>query len=262
MAQYHLKLSDGDVGQYAFLPGDPGRVSLIASYLDDARHVISNREFTTWTGSLDGTKVSVTSTGIGSPSTAIAAEELCNVGVHTLVRLGSAGAISPELKLGDIVVAQAAVREDGTSALYAPANVPAVANFDVTAALREGSLSQGHECTVGTVVASDGFFPGNEPERMPLESLLRDQLIAYQRCGVLAADMESAALFLVAQIRRVRAGTILGVVNTIGGDAPASHALPLDATIESAIAGMRLLIKRDLASAGAGNKAKAGQTAD
>jgi uridine phosphorylase len=245
VAQYHVKLSDGDVGKYVFLPGDPGRVSLIAGFLDDARHVVSNREFTTWTGSLDGTQVSVTSTGIGAPSTAIAVEELCNLGVHTLVRLGSAGAISADLKLGDVVIAQAAVREDGTSALYAPDNVPAVADFDVTTALREGAKAADHECRIGTVLSSDGFYPGNDPDAMPLASMLRDQLIAYQKCGVLAVDMESSTLFLVAQIRKARAGTILGVVNTVGGDPPASHALPLDATIESAIAGMRLLIQRD-----------------
>jgi uridine phosphorylase len=245
VAEYHVKLSEGDVGKYVFLPGDPGRVSLIAGFLHDARHVVSNREFTTWTGSLDGTPVSVTSTGIGSPSTAIAVEELCNVGVHTFVRLGSAGALAPELKLGDVVVAQASVREDGTTSLYAPANVPAVADFDVTAALRDGSQTAGHRYHVGTVVASDGFYPGNEPGRMPLEAALREQLVAYQRCGVLAADMESSALFIVAKIRRARAGTMLGVVNTVGGDAPSLQGLPLDATIESAVAGMRILIERD-----------------
>jgi len=167
VTEYHVKLSVGEVGEYVFLPGDPGRVPLIASHLDDARHVVSNREFTTWTGSLEGTRVSVTSTGIGGPSTAIAVEELCNLGAHTFVRLGSAGAISAELKLGDVVVAQAAVREDGTTSMYAPENVPAVADLDVVTALREGAKAAGHECHIGTVLSSDGFYPGGEPARMP-----------------------------------------------------------------------------------------------
>jgi len=245
VTEYHVKLSVGEVGEYVFLPGDPGRVPLIASHLDDARHVVSNREFTTWTGSLEGTRVSVTSTGIGGPSTAIAVEELCNLGAHTFVRLGSAGAISAELKLGDVVVAQAAVREDGTTSMYAPENVPAVADLDVVTALREGAKAAGHECHIGTVLSSDGFYPGSEPARMPLSSMLRDRLVAYHQCGVLAVEMESSTLFLVAQIRKARAGSVLGVVNAVGGDMPASGALPLDATIESAIAGMRRLIQHD-----------------
>jgi uridine phosphorylase len=259
--EYHVKLSAGDVGEYVFLPGDPERVSLIAAHLDDASHVVSNREFTTWTGSLDGTQVSVTSTGIGAPSTAIAVEELCNVGAHTLIRLGSAGAISAELQLGHVVIAQAAVREDGTSALYAPENVPAVADFDITTALRDGAAAAGHHCHTGTVLSSDAFYPDEDPDRMPLGSLLRDRLVAYHRCGVLAVEMESSALFLVAQIRRARAGTILGVVNTVGGEMPASIALLLEATIESAIAGMRLLIQRDRERAPVSKKSKTGQTA-
>ena len=248
MPEYHLQLSDDDAGGYAFLPGDPGRVSLIAGHLSDAHHVVSNREFTTWTGFLDGTQVSVTSTGIGSPSTAIAVEELCNIGVHTLVRLGSAAAIQPELRCGEVIIANAAVREDGTTALYAPSNVPAVADLDTTVALREGARQLGHPYRVGTVVASDGFWPANQPDRMPQGDLLREHLVAYQRCGVLATDMETAALFMVAQIRGVRAGSILGVVNTLGGTGEMdAHALPMDATIASAIEGMRQLIRSDAA---------------
>jgi uridine phosphorylase len=177
------------------------------------------------------------------------------------VRLGSAGAISADLKLGDVVIAQAAVREDGTSSLYAPENVPAVADFDVISALREGATVAGSACHVGTVLSSDGFYPGADPDRMPLSSLLRDRLVAYRQCGVLAVEMESSALFLVAQIRKARAGTILGVINEVGGEMPASNALPLDATIQSAIEGMRILIQRDLERASVSEKSKAPQTA-
>jgi uridine phosphorylase len=245
VAEYHIQLNAGDTGEYVFLPGDPGRVELIASHLDDAHHVMTNREFTTWAGTLDGAEVSVTSTGIGSPSAAIAVEELCNIGATTLIRIGSAGALSGKLHPGDVVIAQAAVREDGTSSLYAPVNVPAVAHFDVVSALRDGAAAGTRPVHIGTVLATDGFWPGNEPQRMPREKALREAADAYARCGVLAADMESAAIFMVAQIRGVRAGTLLGVVNDIGAAPEDAKHLPMEPTIEAAIAGLRILIGRD-----------------
>ena len=256
MKQYHVQLEAGEIGDYVLLPGDPGRVELIAKHLDDAHHVRTNREFTTWGGTLDGVAVSVTSTGIGGPSTAIAVEELCNIGAKTLIRVGSAGAIDPELKFGDLVVVQGAVRGEGTSHQYAPASFPAVATFDVVEALVEAARAGERRHKVGVVSCADAFYPELEPDRMPLAAELLGRRPAYARCGVLAAEMESSTLFVIAAIRGVRCGAVVGVVNEVSGSEaamPDAKALPLEWTIATAIDGVRRLIatnKKALATVG------------
>jgi hypothetical protein len=141
--QMHIALQKGDVGRYVIVPGDPGRCEKIAKYFDDAHFVASNREFTTWTGTLLGEKVSVCSTGIGGPSTAIAIEELVECGADTFIRLGTSGGIDLSVQGGDVVVATGAVRQDGTSREYMPLEYPAVPDFDVTLALRDGIRAAG-----------------------------------------------------------------------------------------------------------------------
>ncbi|MEA2617486.1 MAG: uridine phosphorylase, partial [Chloroflexota bacterium] len=211
--QYHLACGPGDVGGYVLLPGDPGRCERIAAHLDRARLVAANREYTTWTGALEGVPVSVTSTGIGGPSAAIAVEELCNLGAHTLIRVGSCGAMQPGLRLGDVIVAQAAVRDEGTSAQYVPLAWPAVAHLDVVDALRAAAAAAGVRHHVGTVQSKDSFYGEMEPGRMPIAAELQARWIAWVRAGVLASEMECAALLTVAAVRRVRAGAALAVVN-------------------------------------------------
>lgn len=248
MREYHLQLEPGAIGGYVLLPGDPGRCQLIASHLDDARHVASNREFTTWTGRLDGEPVSVVSTGIGGPSTAIAVEELCNVGAHTLLRVGSAGAMQHELRIGDLVIVQAAVRADGTSRRYAPVEVPAVAHIDVLEALRGAARASGRRSHTGTVSSNDAFYPELEPGRMPQSDRLRQDWEALRRCQVLAAEMECASLFIAAITRCARVGAVVGVVNEAGSTEeplPDVKALPMEATIATAVEAIRLLIRRD-----------------
>ena len=242
--QYHLQLDSGDVGEYVLLPGDPARAELIAQRLDNARHVVTNREFTTWTGTLSGTPVSVTSTGIGGPSTAIAVEELCNVGVKTLLRVGTCGAFSASLAPGDIVIAQAAVREDGTSNTYAPPGYPAVAHVDVLMTLQEALAAAKRGGVVGLITTRDGFYTEGDADQLVGR---RADGASRLHPGVLAADMESATLFVVAAMRGVRAGTVLGVVNIIGHDhaMPDAKQLPLEATIDVAIDATRRLIARD-----------------
>jgi len=245
MRQYHVQLEAGEIGDYVLLPGDPARCELIASRLDNARHVRSNREYTTWTGALDGVPVSVTSTGIGNPSTAIAAEELIRVGARTLIRVGTCGAMAADLRFGDQVIAQAAARNDGTSPLYAPPGFPAVADLDVVNALREAAISGGRPHRIGVVVSGDAFYPEVEPASSPVEEQLRARWQAWIRCGCLAAEMESSALFIVARVRGVRAGTILAVVNQAAASSqalPESRDLPLEATIDTAVGGIRRLI--------------------
>ena len=133
--QYHVQLKKGDVSDFVILPGDPGRVEFIAEHFDTAKLVADNREYKTMTGSYKGRSVTVTSTGIGCPSTAIAVEELANVGVKTFVRLGTSGAMQEYTRIGDKVIATGAVRFEGTSVQYMPIEFPAVASHDMVAAL-------------------------------------------------------------------------------------------------------------------------------
>ncbi|MEA2670609.1 MAG: uridine phosphorylase [Chloroflexota bacterium] len=241
--QYHLACGPGEVGGYVLLPGDPGRCERIAARLDGAALVAANREYTTWTGTLQGEVVSVTSTGIGGPSAAIAVEELCNLGAHTLIRVGSCGAMQPGLRLGDVIVAQAAVRDEGTSAQYVPLAWPAVAHLDIVDALRAAAAAAGVRHHVGTVQSKDSFYGEMDPGRMPIAAELQARWAAWVRAGVLASEMECAALLTVAAVRRVRAGAALAVVNAAPTvDAmPDPARLPIDALIEVAVEAVRRL---------------------
>ena len=153
--EYHVNLTKGDVGEYVILPGDPGRCEKIAQYFDNPVLVANNREYVTYTGTLDGVKVSVTSTGIGGPSAAIALEELVHCGAHTFVRVGTSGGMQKEVLGGDVVIATGAIRLDGTSKEYAPIEYPAVANFDVVMALKESAKELNHPYHVGVVQCKD-----------------------------------------------------------------------------------------------------------
>lgn len=244
--QYHLQISDGDVGGYVLLPGDPARAPLIASRFEEAREVARNREFCTWTGSLGGTPVSVCSTGIGSPSTAIAFEELCNAGAHTLIRVGTCGGLQPSVHRGDLVVMNAAVREDGTSAQYVPVEFPAVADLDCVLALRDAALASGATCHVGTTVSVDSFYTEIEPEGVPLGDDWRERWQAWIRAGALAAEMECGALYIAAAVRRVRAAAIcLCVDESHAGEMPEHGAVSIDPLLAVSVDALRRLIARD-----------------
>jgi uridine phosphorylase len=248
--QYHLACAPGEVGGYVLLPGDPGRCERIAVHLDGAALVAANREYTTWTGSLLGVLVSVTSTGIGGPSTAIAVEELCNLGAHTLVRVGTCGAMQPGLRRGDVIVAQAAVRDEGTSAQYIPLGWPAVAHIDTVDALRAAAAAGGMRHHVGTVQSKDSFYGEMEPERMPVAAELRARWEAWVRAGVLASEMECAALFAAAAVRRVRAGAVLAVVNAAPTVEPMPDPaeLPVDGAVRVAVDAIRRLVAAEVPS--------------
>jgi uridine phosphorylase len=253
--QYHLQVEAGEIGEYVLLPGDPGRCERIAERLDGARLVAANREYTSYTGSLDGVTVSVTSTGIGGPSTAIAVEELVRVGARTLVRIGSCGALDPGLRFGDLVVVQAAARGDGTSDRYAPPGFPAVADIDVVQALRSEARAAGHRFRVGVVLTNDAFYAEVAPETFPMEGLIRASWDAWARAGCLAAEMEAATVLTVAAVRRVRAGAVLAVIDSASegvAGLPDPSRLPMDAAIDTAVGGLRRLIGRDGAGGGGG----------
>ena len=207
--EYHIDMKAGDVGRYVILPGDPKRVPKIAEHLENAHLVADNREYTTYTGTLDGVKVSVTSTGIGGPSASIAMEELVHIGADTFIRVGTSGGMALEVEGGDLVIANGAIRAEGTSVEYVPIQYPAVADLDVTNALVSACKKCNRKYHVGVVECKDSFYGQHEPEKKPVSYELLNRWDAWCKAGAKASEMESAALFIVAQVLRVRVGTVL-----------------------------------------------------
>lgn len=210
--QFHIHCNAGDVGRYVFLPGDPGRCEVIASYFDEPVHIGMNREFNIYTGKLCGEKVSVCSTGIGGPSAAIAMEELTAIGADTFIRIGTCGGIAMDVLPGDVVIATGAVRFEHTSQEYAPIEFPAVADFDVTAALNTAAERLGYRRHTGVVQCKDSFYGQHAPEKSPIHFELLQKWEAWKRLGVKASEMESAALFVVASALGVRCGSCFHAV--------------------------------------------------
>ncbi len=210
--QYHIHCKAGDVGRYCILPGDPGRCEKIAQYLDDARFISANREYTVYTGSLLGESVSVCSTGIGGPSSAIALEELSAIGVDTFIRIGTCGGMQKVVKPGDCIIATGAVRQEGTSREYAPIEYPAVPDFDVLCALVKAADMLGYTRHTGVVQSKDSFYGQHSPERMPVAAELLQKWEAWKRLGVLASEMEASTQFTVANALGVRCGAVFHVI--------------------------------------------------
>jgi len=209
---YHIGLDDTHGAKYALLPGDPGRVEKIAGYLDNPRFYHQNREYTTWLGELMGETILVMSTGIGGPSAVIAMEELHKTGVHTFIRIGTCGGMADNVIGGDVVIATGAIRHEGTSREYVPIEFPAIADLTVTNALVQGAKNIGVTWHAGVVQCKDSFYGQHSPERMPVGEDLQKKWQTWIKAGCLASEMESAALYIVAQTLRVRAGCVLNVV--------------------------------------------------
>ena len=246
--QYHIQVAKGEVGRYVIMPGDPGRCKEIAKYFDEPKFITSNREYTTYTGTILGEKVSVTSTGIGGPSAAIAMEELVRCGADTFVRIGTCGGMQPEVKSGDIVIATGSIRMEGTSKEYAPIEYPAVASLEVTNALVQAAKEDGCTWHTGVVQSKDAFYGQHEPEAMPVGYELLNKWEAWKRLGCKASEMESAALFIAAAHLRVRCGSdflvmgnqernALGMENTIVHDT--------ESAIKVGVEAIRRLIQED-----------------
>ena len=210
--QYHTGVGPEDIGKYVILPGDPKRCKKIAEHFENAKLVADVREYTTYTGYLEGVKVSVTSTGIGGPSAAIAIDELAKCGAHTFIRVGTCGGMQEDVMGGDIVIATGAVRMEGTSREFAPIEYPAVANLDCVNALVDAARSLKVPHHTGVVQCKDSFFGQHEPELMPVSYELENKWQAWLRMGCLASEMESAALFIAGQFLRVRVGSCFLVV--------------------------------------------------
>ena len=246
--QYHIHCAEGDVGRYVILPGDPGRCEKIAELFDDAHFVSQNREYTIYTGTLLGEKVSVCSTGIGGPSASIAMEELHNIGADTFIRVGTCGGIDLDVRSGDVVIATGAVRFEHTSREYAPIEYPAVANFEVTTALVQAARTLGKRTQVGVVQCKDSFYGQHSPARMPVSYELLNKWEAWKKMGCLASEMESAALFIVAGKLRVRAGACFLVManqerEKLGLENPVVH--DTNMAVRTAVGAVRNLIRQD-----------------
>ncbi|MBQ3825825.1 MAG: uridine phosphorylase [Spirochaetaceae bacterium] len=251
--QYHIQVAKGEVGRYVILPGDPKRCEKIAAYFDTPKLIEDNREYVTYTGTLDGVPVSVTSTGIGGPSASIAMEELVKCGADTFVRVGTCGGMQLDVMGGDMVVATGAIRMEGTSKEYAPIEYPALADIDIVNALSQATKNLGLKAHRGVVQCKDSFYGQHSPEIKPVSYELLDKWQAWLRMGCLASEMESAALFIVSQFLRVRCGSVFLVMANQeraakGLDNPVAH--DTDAAIRTAIEAIRILIKEDKAKEG------------
>ena len=212
LLQYHIKLKKGDVAKYVLLPGDPKRVGYIAKFLDDAVLKADNREYVTATGKYKGVGVSVTSTGIGGPSASIAMEELINIGADTFIRVGTAGGLSLKVKPNDLAIAQAAIRDEGTSKEYIPIEYPAIADTDIVFALRDAAKNRNHNYHIGVVHSKDCFYGELEPQNSFFREKFENNLKYYTLCGAIASEMECASIFACASLRKVRAGGIMHIV--------------------------------------------------
>ena len=234
---YHIHCKPGDVGRYVLLPGDPFRTDLIASYFDDARLVAHNREHKTWTGTLNGVKVSVTSTGMGCPSAAIAVEELIKCGADTFIRVGTAGRVCDKAydETLDGVINTAAVRDEGTTIHYIPIEYPAVADRHVVDALARAAKKLGYNFAEGITQSKDSFYGQHEPEAMPAEGRLKERWEAWRRGNVMSSEMESAAIFVISSIRGCRASSVMAYTE-------------MPKSVEVAVGALRILIEQDKAA--------------
>ena len=243
--QFHIHCVEGDVGRYVILPGDPGRCEKIAALFDDAHFVSQNREYTIYTGTLLGEKVSVCSTGIGGPSASIAMEELHNIGADTFLRVGTCGGVDGAVLGGDVVVATAAVRQEGTSREYLPLEYPAAASYPVVRALADACETLGYRTHVGVVQSKDSFYGEIRPQCQPIAADLKEKWTAWTAAGVLASEMEAAALFTAGAALHVRVGAVLNVLWNDDSEQPDVPEGAAARGIQAAVSALCMLIEQD-----------------
>lgn len=246
--QYHIQTRPDEIGKYVILPGDPKRCEQIASFLEQPELIADSREFVTYTGCLDGEKVSVTSTGIGGASASIAMEELYRCGADTFIRIGTCGGMQLDVAGGDLVIASGAIRMEGTSKEYAPIEFPAVADYRVVHALAEAADKLGYRKHIGVVQSKDSFYGQHEPEKKPVGYELLQKWNAWIQCGALASEMESAALFVVGSCLRARVGAVLMAIANQERAAKGLENRQVHDTksaIETAVEAIRILIRQD-----------------
>jgi uridine phosphorylase len=211
--QYHVELGEGDVARAVLLPGNPERIEKITQFWDDAEARAHHREYRTVTGDYEGTPISVTSTGIGSPSAAIAVEELARVGADTFIRVGSCGAIQPDMEVGDLVITTGGVRQEGTSDAYVREDYPAVADHEVVSALVAAAERLDYDYHTGITMSADSFYAGQgRPGFEGFEARGSDELIEeLKAANVKNIEMEASAIMTLANIYGLRAGAVCSV---------------------------------------------------
>ncbi len=245
----HIGLCEGDIGRYVFLPGSPERTEKIAKYFENPREIAYNREYRTWTGTLDGVPVAVTSTGIGGPSTAIAVEELRQIGADTMMRVGSCASTSPKVSMGDIVIPGGAVRMEGVGEHYLPVEFPAVPDFQMMKALEEAAIEEGLPYDTGVTITKASFYSQTSPETKPVAPELLYRWDAYVKGGATNTSMECAPLFLICGSLGIRAASVMVSATNCKEYEEQARTRPLedleDRVIRVAIAGMRRIIRRD-----------------
>lgn len=198
--QPHIMCGLGDVAEYVLLPGDPKRAEKIATFFDTAEKIADYRGYITYSGKVGETPISTCSTGIGCPSAAIVVEELIKIGAKNLIRVGTTGALQPDINIGDIIIATAAVRADGTTNAYVPTGFPAVADFQIVRALIKAAERLGKRFHLGIVVSSDAFYAENQ-----------DFVRSYGEANVLSVEMEASVIFTLTNLKRLGGGAILVV---------------------------------------------------
>ena len=208
MVQPHIQLEETLGIRYAILPGDPARVDRIARQLDRPEELTFNREYRSLKGTYQGVPVLAMSTGMGGASMAIAVEELRNIGITHIIRIGSAGAMQEGIGLGDLILVSGAVRDDGASKAYVPQQFPAIPDLGLLNACVASGKARGFTCHVGLARSHDSFYIDDDAEISEY----------WSKRGVLGADMETAALFTVARLRGVKAASILNNVVIWGED--------------------------------------------
>ncbi len=250
--QWHLQCAADEIGRYVFLPGDPARSKVIADHFDESWKVAENREMVTYTGTVKGTKVSVTSTGMGAASTAIAVEELIRLGADTFIRIGSGGGMQKDILPGDLVIATGAVRDEGVSQFLVPIEYPAVASHDVVSALIAACKKNKSRHHVG-IFQSKALFYGQQRDRdkVPTYEWVESRWQAWLRANVIASEMEAAMIFTLASVRGKRSGCIATVGSNTENPAAGRKVLAekggFDEVIEAAVEAVRILAEWDKA---------------
>ncbi|MCL2580622.1 MAG: nucleoside phosphorylase [Oscillospiraceae bacterium] len=247
----HVNLAKGDVGRYAVIPGDPARCEVIAAHLDNPRLVTQKREHTTWQGELEGTLITVTSTGMGGPSTAICVEELHKCGCDTFIRVGTGASTSALVGKGDVVVVNGSVRMEGTGCHYLPMEYPAVPTYTLLKLLEESADTLGFAPVVGVSITKDSFYTQTEPETKPVREELITKWRSYVRGGSVITSMEESPLFLVGSSLGIRTASVLVSATDYAGGVSKKNSADVYPTdfiqkpIKVAIEALRRLIKFD-----------------
>lgn len=243
---HHINMKKGDVGRYVLLPGDPGRSEIIAQAFDTCEFVTSNREYTTYSGTVSGEKVSVMSTGIGCPSTSIGIEELRLLGADTFIRVGTSGALRTDMRIGDLAIITGAIRDEGTTIQYMPIEFPAIPDLQVTNALVQAAEKLDQTYFTGITQSKDSFYGQHQPERMPVDKQLLERWKAWKMGGTICSEMEAAALFILGSIYKLRTGGVMLITgNQESGEQVEDRNWNMKGLVNTAVEALKIIIQSD-----------------